>query len=110
VRSHRRPLVRESRDRAAQILLRRGYQILERTYRTRSGEMVLIDNFPRSAHTIANTAIEVIAIDKTDLDKNLIMDRDLGYKRLWSFTKTLSKRLRETNERMAKILSMCGGF
>ena len=74
------------------------------------GEMALIDNFPRSAHAIANTDIEVFAIDKTDLDKNLIMDRDLGYKLLWSFTMTLSKRLRETNERMARFLAMCGGF
>ena len=62
--------------------------------------MALIDNFPRSAH----------AIDNTDLDKILIMDRDLGYKLHWSFTMTLSKRLPETNERMASFLAMCGGF
>jgi CRP/FNR family cyclic AMP-dependent transcriptional regulator len=74
------------------------------------GEMALIDNFPRSAHAIANTDIEVLAIDKTDLDKILIMDRDLGYKLLWSFTMTLSKRLRETNDKMACFLAMSGGF
>jgi len=74
------------------------------------GEMALIDNFPRSAHAIANTDIEVLAIDKTDLDKILIMDRELGYKLLWAFTKTLSKRLRETNEKMASFLAMTGGF
>jgi CRP/FNR family cyclic AMP-dependent transcriptional regulator len=74
------------------------------------GEMALIDNFPRSAHAIANTDIEVLAIDKTDLDKIMITDRDLGYKLLWSFTKTLSKRLRETNEKIAGFLAMSGGF
>ena len=74
------------------------------------GEMALIDNFPRSAHAIANTDIEVLALDKTDLDKILIMDRELGYKLLWTFTKTLSKRLRETNEKMASFLAMSGGF
>jgi len=74
------------------------------------GEMALIDNFPRSAHAIANTDIEVLAIDKTDLDNILIMDRDLGYKLLWSFTMTLSKRLRETNDKMACFLAMSGGF
>jgi CRP-like cAMP-binding protein len=74
------------------------------------GEMALIDNFPRSAHAIANTDIEVLAIDKTDLDKILIMDRELGYKLLWAFTRTLSKRLRETNEKMAGFLAMSGGF
>ncbi len=47
------------------------------------GEIALIDNFPRSAH----------AITKNDLDKILIMDRELRYKLLWVFTKTLSKRL-----------------
>jgi CRP/FNR family transcriptional regulator, cyclic AMP receptor protein len=74
------------------------------------GEMALIDNFPRSAHAIANTDIEVLSIDKTDLDKILIMDRELGYKLLWSFTRTLSKRLRETNEKLAAFLAMSGGF
>ena len=74
------------------------------------GEMALIDNFPRSAHAIANTDIEVLAITKTDLDKVLIMDRDLGYKLLWVFTRTLSKRLRDTNEKMAGFLAMSGGF
>lgn len=74
------------------------------------GEMALIDNFPRSAHAIANTDVALLAISKTDLDKILIMDRELGYKLLWAFTKTLSKRLRETNEKMAGFLAMSGGF
>ena len=74
------------------------------------GEMALIDKFPRSAHAIANTDVAVLAINKADLDKMLIMDRELGYKLLWAFTKTLSKRLRETNEKLAGFLAMSGGF
>ncbi len=74
------------------------------------GEMALIDNFPRSAHAIVNDDADVFAINKTDLDKILITDHDLGYKLLWAFTKTLSKRLRETNEKMAGFLAMSGGF
>ena len=74
------------------------------------GEMALIDNFPRSAHAIANTDIEVLAIDKTELDYVLNMDHELGYKLLWTFTETLSKRLRETNEKMAGFLALSGGF
>jgi len=58
------------------------------------GEMSLIDNFPRSAHAIVNSDAELLSINKTELDKILIMDRELGYKLLWAFTKTLSKRLR----------------
>ena len=74
------------------------------------GEMALIDKFPRSAHAIANSDVAVLSINKADLDKILIMDRDLGYKLLWAFTKTLSKRLRETNEKLAGFLAMSGGF
>ncbi len=74
------------------------------------GEMALIDNFPRSAHAIVNEDADVFAINKPELDKILIMDRNLGYKLLWAFTKTLSKRLRETNEKMAGFLAMTGGF
>lgn len=74
------------------------------------GEMALIDNVPRSAHAIANTDIELLAINKADLDRILTMDRDLGYKLLWTFTKTLSKRLRETNDKMAGFFALSGGF
>ena len=74
------------------------------------GEMALIDKFPRSAHAIANSDVAVLAINKADLDKMLVMDRELGYKILWAFTKTLSKRLRETNEKLAGFLAMSGGF
>lgn len=74
------------------------------------GEMALIDNFPRSAHAIVNSDAELYSISKTELDKILIMDRELGYKLLWAFTKTLSKRLRETNEKLAGFLAMAGGF
>jgi CRP-like cAMP-binding protein len=74
------------------------------------GEMALIDNFPRSAHAIANDDADVFAIKKNDLDKVLTDDKELGYKLLWTFTRTLSKRLRETNEKMAGFLAMSGGF
>ena len=74
------------------------------------GEMALIDTFPRSADAIANSDAALLVINKTDLDKILIMDRELGYKLLWAFTKTLSKRSRETNEKMAGFLAMSGGF
>jgi CRP/FNR family cyclic AMP-dependent transcriptional regulator len=74
------------------------------------GEMALIDSSPRSAHAIANTDVVVLAINKTDFDRILIMDRDLGYKLVWAFTKTLSRRLRETNQKMASFLAISGGF
>ncbi len=72
--------------------------------------MALIDNFPRSAHAIVNEDADVFAINKTDLDKILITDHELAYKIFWTFTKTLSRRLRETNEKLASFLAMSGGF
>ncbi len=72
--------------------------------------MTLIDKFPRSTHVIANTDVALLAITKTDLDNLLIMDCELGYKLIWAFTKTLSKRLRETNEKMAGFVAITGGF
>lgn len=74
------------------------------------GEMALIDNSPRSANAIANDDADVFAINQVDLEKLLIEDRELGYKLFWTFTKTLSKRLRETNEKIASFLAMSGGF
>lgn len=74
------------------------------------GEMALIDNFPRSAFAIANTDVELLAINKADLDNILTKDHELGYKLLWTFTKTLSRRLRETNDKMAGFLALSGGF
>jgi CRP-like cAMP-binding protein len=71
-------------------------------------EMALIDNFPRSAYAIADTDIEVLAIDKMELDYIMKMDHELGYELLWKFTETLSKRLRETNEKMAGFLALSG--
>jgi hypothetical protein len=69
-------------------------------------EMALIDNFSRSDHAMANTDIALLVTTKTGLDNVLIMGRELEYKLLWVFSKTLSKRLRETNEKMAGFLTI----
>lgn len=74
------------------------------------GEMALIDDFPRSAHAIANSDLLLISLSKADLDRILIADREMGYKLLWVFTMTLSRRLRETNEKMAGFLALSSGF
>jgi CRP-like cAMP-binding protein len=74
------------------------------------GEMALIDNFPRSAHAIANTDVSLITLKKADLDTIFITDRELGFKFLWTFARTLSKRLRDMNDKMAGFLALAGGF
>ena len=67
---------------------------------THFGEMALIDDFPRSADARAHEASRLFVIRKEDLEDLLFVDRDLAYDLLWSFVRTLSARLRETNDKM----------
>ncbi|MEP6653139.1 MAG: cyclic nucleotide-binding domain-containing protein [Myxococcales bacterium] len=64
------------------------------------GEMALIDNAPRSADAKAHEASEVFVIRKEELEDLLFVDRDLAYDLLWNLVRTLSGRLRETNDKM----------
>jgi CRP/FNR family cyclic AMP-dependent transcriptional regulator len=64
------------------------------------GEMALIDDFPRSADARAHEACRLFVIRKEDLEDLLFVDRDLAYDLLWQFVRTLSGRLRETNDKM----------
>lgn len=75
------------------------------------GEMALIDNYPRSAHAIANTTASLVTITKSDLDRIFSADRELGFKFLLVFSRTLSKRLRDMNNRLTTFLAVAaGGF
>jgi CRP-like cAMP-binding protein len=64
------------------------------------GEMALIDDSPRSADAIAHEKCRLFVIRKEDLEDLLFVDRDLAYELLWNFVRTLSGRLRETNDKM----------
>ncbi len=74
------------------------------------GEMSLIDNEPRSAHAIVNRPAELLVIDRVDFHKLLKDDKELAYKLLWTFVRTLSMRLRETNEKIKGFFAMTGPF
>ncbi|HLB24738.1 MAG TPA: cyclic nucleotide-binding domain-containing protein [Nitrospirota bacterium] len=74
------------------------------------GEMALIDGSPRSATATAKTDVAALVIDKAELDRLLAEDRDLGNKLLTVFCQTLSKRLRETNEKISRFIAMTAGF
>jgi CRP/FNR family transcriptional regulator, cyclic AMP receptor protein len=67
---------------------------------THFGEMALIDDFPRSADARAHEACRLFVIRKEDMEDLLFVDRDLAYDLLWTFVRTLSNRLRETNDKM----------
>jgi CRP-like cAMP-binding protein len=64
------------------------------------GEMSLIDDAPRSAHALVHEKCKLFVIAKQDLEDLLFVDRDLAYELLWNFVRTLSRRLRETNDKM----------
>ena len=64
------------------------------------GEMSLIDDAPRSAAAIAHERCRLFVIKRRDLEDLLFVDRDLAYELLWNFVRTLSRRLRATNDKM----------
>ena len=67
---------------------------------THFGEMALIDDFPRSADARAHEACKLFVVRKEDMEDLLFVDRDLAYELLWNFVRTLSRRLRATNDKM----------
>lgn len=74
------------------------------------GEMALIDEFPRSASAIAHTDCRVLLMDKADFSQLLSSNKELANKLLWIFCRTLSQRLRETNEKIASLFAIAKGF
>ena len=64
------------------------------------GEMSLIDSSPRSATAFAHETLTCFVLGRTELEDLLFVDRDLAYELLWNFVRTLSSRLRATNDKM----------
>ena len=64
------------------------------------GEMALLEDAPRSATALVHEAGKLFVLRRRDLEDLLFVDRDLAYELLWSFVRTLSRRLRATNDKM----------
>jgi CRP/FNR family transcriptional regulator, cyclic AMP receptor protein len=64
------------------------------------GEMSLIDDAPRSATAMCHEKCRLFVINRRDLEDLLFVDRDLAYELLWNWVRTLSRRLRATNDKM----------
>ena len=73
------------------------------------GEMALIDEAPRSATAICNTRSTLLVIDKENFEQLLSENHTIASKLLWTFVRTLSVRLRETNEKIKSFFAMTGG-
>jgi CRP/FNR family transcriptional regulator, cyclic AMP receptor protein len=74
------------------------------------GEMAIIDESPRSADALAHTACTLAVIRREALEQLMFTDKDLAYVLLWTFVRTLSQRLRETNEKIQGLFAMAGPF
>ncbi len=64
------------------------------------GEMSLIDDYPHSAAVTAKTDCELMLVNRLDLEIILNWNTLLGLKLWRAFSKVLSERLRETNNRI----------
>ncbi|AGC43567.1 cyclic nucleotide-binding domain-containing protein [Myxococcus stipitatus DSM 14675] len=70
------------------------------------GEMAVIEDSPRSADAIAHVSCSVWAIERSKLDQLMFTDKDLAYVLLWTFVRTLSERLRETNDKIKAFFAI----
>ena len=73
------------------------------------GEMAFFDDETRSADALAAGPGSLLRIGKDKLEALLLSDKDLAHELLWNFIHTLSRRLRETNERLRSYFAFSGG-
>jgi CRP-like cAMP-binding protein len=74
------------------------------------GEMAIIDDTPRSADAIAHIGCTLWVIQKQDLEQLMFLNKDLAYELLWEFVRTLSARLRETNDKIKAFFALSSRF
>jgi CRP/FNR family cyclic AMP-dependent transcriptional regulator len=74
------------------------------------GEMALVDDTPRSADALAHSDCELGAFRRDDFDQLMFTDKELAYCVLWTFVRTLSTRLRETNEKIRGFFALSARF
>ena len=66
------------------------------------GELSFLDQNPRSADVVAMEDTELLVIKHDDLDNLLSEDKEMALKFYHSMSKTLAKRLRESNSKMLR--------
>lgn len=68
------------------------------------GEMSIVDDeVPRSADAIAHEQTRLLKLPKDDLRDLMFVDRELAYELLWRFVRTLSSRLRDSNDKLLML-------
>ena len=69
------------------------------------GEMSMLDDAPVSAAVVADGLVDVIRIERADLEQVLGQDEKLGKRFYRSLAETLAKRLRATNRNVKFVFS-----
>ncbi len=70
------------------------------------GEMSLIDEATRSAEATAQTSCVLYELNRERLDQLMFVDKDFACVLLWMFVRTLSSRLRKTNEKLRSFFAL----
>ncbi len=73
------------------------------------GEMSLIEDSPRSADAIVHETCQLFIVGKQLLEDLMFVDRVMACDMLWKLVRILSKRLRETTDKLT-FLSVTGKF
>lgn len=70
------------------------------------GEMELFDGLPASAHAVAHTDCELLSVPHAVLVDLANGRPQVATAFLWAFGSTLSRRLRDTNQKMATLFAI----
>ncbi len=70
------------------------------------GEIGFFDGGPASAHALAHSDCEIFSIPHAEMRELIAARPDLAGRFLWAFGRTLARRLRETNQKMATLFAI----
>ena len=74
------------------------------------GEMEFLDGAPASAQAIAHSDCEIFSVPHDEVEHLMVSRPELSAKLLWALARTLSTRLRETNQKLAGLFAISQGF
>jgi len=74
------------------------------------GEMSFFDDEPRSARAIAHEDAKLLMLSNQVLKDHLKERPEVALKFLWGFARTLSRRVRETNDKFSSLFAISRVF
>ena len=73
------------------------------------GEMAIIDDHVRSGDALAHTSCRLLTLSKAAIQDLMFTDLALAHEILWNLVRTLSERLRKSNDKMT-FMAVTGRF